>query len=363
MILTAETHLTMTSTAFNSPELNKECLSRLKAKYEEAKQLSEALSRNDQYFNGHPMHVAVGYWNDAICRIISSCFGGESDAPARFKEGFDEYMVQAVKRIASRSVEMFNQDLNTMVCLRAIEIEGMINQMENTIIIPGAPPSDGKTTVTLDSEPVVTKDSRLRCVILTALAVELNEVCSHLKEVSEVVHKGTVYERGIFSTDLLEWEIFGAELGAGNDSAAFELERAVSGFHPAVVMFVGVAGGIKDVRVGDVVAATKVYGYESGRAEATFKLRPDVVRSSHNLIQRAKAVARKSDWTKRIIDADVSHTPRALTGPIAAGEKVIASTEASVYQFLRENYGARWRSRWRAAAFWRPRTRTRASVL
>lgn len=328
----------MTRTALNSSELNKECLSRLKAKYEEAKQLTAALSRNERYFDGRPMHVAVGYWNDAICRIISACFGEEVDAPVRFKEGFEEYMGQALKML-SRPVELFNQDLNAMVCLRAIEIEGLINQMENAVILPGAPPSNGETSDAAGSSAADERDSPLRCVILTALAVELNAVCSHLTEVSEVVHKGTVYEKGLFSASRLEWEIFAAELGAGNDSAAFELERAITRFHPAVVMFVGVAGGIKDVRVGDVVAATKVYGYESGKAEATFKPRPDVGNSSYNMVQRAKAVARKGDWTRRIIDTDTGHNPRAIPGPIAAGEKVVASTESSVYHFLRANYG------------------------
>src|SRR6185369_15611873 len=140
-----------------------------------------------------------------------------------------------------------------------------------------------------------------RAVILTALQVEFNAVRAHLTDIREEVHKGTVYERGIFSGNGRMWKVGIVEVGAGNAGVAFEAERAITRFEPNVVLFVGIAGGVKDVKVGDVVAATKVYGYESGKAERAFKSRADVGNSSYRMEQRAKAEARKDDWKSRIL--------------------------------------------------------------
>ena len=176
-------------------------------------------------------------------------------------------------------------------------------------------------------------------VILTAIPVEYNAVRSHLTDLQEEMHsQGTIYERGKFTTNGKTWQVGIVEVGAGNSGAAVEAERAIAHFNPEIIFFVGVAGGIKDVALGDVVAATKVYGYESGKAEIEFKPRPDVGLSTYKLIQRARAEARRTDWLQRL-KVQPNTTPKVFVAPIAAGEKVVASTESKVLQFLQFNYG------------------------
>src|SRR5216684_3221099 len=137
-------------------------------------------------------------------------------------------------------------------------------------------------------------------VRMTALPVEYRAIRSHLRGLKEEVYKGTVYERGIFLAEACQWEVGIVQVGAGNAPTAAEAERAIAYFQPRVALFVGVAGGLKDVQIGDVVAVTKVYGYESGKAGLSFQARPEVGRSTHRMEQRARMEAIKNDWLQRL---------------------------------------------------------------
>lgn len=184
-----------------------------------------------------------------------------------------------------------------------------------------------------------------RAVIITALSLEFEAVCVHIYVEGVDEHpKGNVYTRGTFSADGVTWEVLVAEIGMGNPAAAQETERAIEYFDPQVVLLVGVAGGIKDVSLGDVVAATKVYYYESGKVSdsdegSVFRPRPEVHYSSFRMEQRAKAENRSKDWLKRLGDANPDLMPCSFVGPIAAGEKVVGSERSDLYKFIRSTYG------------------------
>jgi nucleoside phosphorylase len=179
-------------------------------------------------------------------------------------------------------------------------------------------------------------------VILTALSVEYLAVSAHLTDLQEETHpKGNRYERGKFTTEAQRWEVGIAQIGQGNHGVAFEVERAIDHFQPDVIFFVGVAGGIKDVALGDVVVPNQVYGYESGAAgEATFQPRPRVSRPDYALEQLAKAEANKPDWLQRLSAPTPNPIPNVIADkPIASGEAVIKSTKSEIFQLLQSNYG------------------------
>lgn len=180
-------------------------------------------------------------------------------------------------------------------------------------------------------------------VILTASPIEYAAVRIHLDNLREEVHpQQTIYERGTFTTDKQSWEVGIVQISAGNAEAAIQAERAIAYFKPTLVFFVGIAVGFKGVAAGDVVVATKVYDYESGKARGTsFQSRPDVGKSSYRLVERAKAEARKTDWRRRIPDHIPGITSAACVhvGPIAAGEKIISSTRSTIFRFIQANFG------------------------
>src|SRR5689334_21273613 len=103
---------------------------------------------------------------------------------------------------------------------------------------------------------------RRLAVIITALPLERTAVVAHLRNVTEEspVHC-SIYRRGVFDERSDPWEVIVAEIGAGNVVAAAEAVRVMTHYSPRVALFVGVAGAIKDLKHGDVVASTKVYGY------------------------------------------------------------------------------------------------------
>lgn len=179
-----------------------------------------------------------------------------------------------------------------------------------------------------------------QALMVVALPLEATAVLGHLDSVVDVEHEsGTVYHAGVFSGETHKWGVAVCVSGMGNPKAAVEAERAISFFRPALTFFVGVAGGVKDVQLGDVVVADKVYQYESGKADSAFAPRPEVWRPGYPVLQRARAVARTNGWWSRARASSSSECPRVHIKPIAAGEKVVTSTTAEAYEVIKAHYG------------------------
>jgi nucleoside phosphorylase len=172
-------------------------------------------------------------------------------------------------------------------------------------------------------------------VFLTALDLEHTAVAEHLSApITERLERGLIFDVGTFE-GRVSWRVAVAQAGPGNSMAGVLLERAVSALAPETAMFVGIAGGRKDVRHGDVVAADAVYDYESGKdGDGVYLPRIKTSAPSFALVQRAQAVARRARWQERIRPAPPVRAPAAFVKPIAAGGKVVAHDRSATGRLL-----------------------------
>ncbi len=114
------------------------------------------------------------------------------------------------------------------------------------------------------------------------------------------------------------WQVAVAVMGEGGAGAGTMTERAATLFQPAAVFSVSVAGALKDdVAFGDVVAATRVYSYQGGKAAEEFSTRPRGWEADHDLLQIAIDVEDAGTWDKRL-----SHNSRRPTCVLNGSQRV-----------------------------------------
>ncbi|MBU8858032.1 MULTISPECIES: 5'-methylthioadenosine/S-adenosylhomocysteine nucleosidase [Micromonospora] len=173
-------------------------------------------------------------------------------------------------------------------------------------------------------------------VILTALDLEYAAVRDQLTDLRVRRHPaGTRFEVGRISQS--DCRVALGLVGKGNHPAAVLAERAMAEFSPAAVLFVGVAGGLwPNIRLGDVVVASKIYAYHGGTSEDDgLKARPKAWEIPHEADQIAHHVDRSAAWRRCL---PVGAAPKVHFGPIAAGEVVQDSGISEQARWIRQHY-------------------------
>ncbi|MEV0174832.1 tetratricopeptide repeat protein [Streptomyces sp. NPDC050803] len=162
--------------------------------------------------------------------------------------------------------------------------------------------------------------------VLTALPLEYMAVRAHLTDIEKRVHPeyGTRAEVGRLPGT--PWQIALLEMGEGTRGAAALTERAMTWLTPQAVLFVGVAGGLKeDIGIGDVVVATKVYAIHGGKETPDgFLDRTETWQAPHDLESAARHALRGK--------------PHIHFKPIAAGEVLLADADSPLAHRLRQRF-------------------------
>ncbi|MGW2523827.1 5'-methylthioadenosine/S-adenosylhomocysteine nucleosidase family protein [Streptomyces sp. NPDC001617] len=164
-------------------------------------------------------------------------------------------------------------------------------------------------------------------LVLSALPLEYAAVRAHIEERQEDVHRdGTRVEKGRLAGT--RWQVALAELGVGADRAAALTTQLITWLRPEAVLFVGVAGSLKDdVEIGDVVVGTQVYEIHGGKQTPEgFLARPKALPGSHALEQAARSAVR-----------DMPEVRPHFT-PIATGDVVLADADSDIVHFIRRHY-------------------------
>lgn len=182
-------------------------------------------------------------------------------------------------------------------------------------------------------------------LVVTALQLERVAVRHHLVDLAVVRENGIVADMGRFAFGSTNLRIAVIETGAGNVDAALAVQKAESTFGPSKVIMTGVAGGLKDVAIGDVVASSKVYWIEGGKEAPQVRPRPDQAPVSPGLVQLARAVAADRRWLTRAEATgggdwpDTGRHPVAVIGPVAVGERVLGDLSGRTVELIRDSYG------------------------
>lgn len=182
----------------------------------------------------------------------------------------------------------------------------------------------------------------INVLVVTALKLERLAVREHLTDIETETASGLAADIGTSLTSPGQ-RIAIIETGPGNVSAGILTAKAEEAFRPEYIVMFGIAGGVKDVAIGDVVASSKVYWVEGGKAAEKFKPRPDFAAVSPSVLQLARAVSADNAWMGRAKSSGgtwpgTGREPQSFVGPIVVGEKVVVDKIAEVAQIISQTF-------------------------
>lgn len=190
-------------------------------------------------------------------------------------------------------------------------------------------------------------NEKVDILFVTAIPTEFNAVVNCLSNKKTIKEPESVYEVGEYEFDKKSAKIAVVQTGEGNSNSAIHTTIAICKFQPGVVVMVGIGGGVKDVKVGDVVVGQYVHYYEMGKDDGqNFYIRPRGYEPTQTLLTRAEAISRdvNKSWLNLIpVDSrgnvypDLGE-PDSFVKPIAAGEKIGASKKADLIKLITANY-------------------------
>lgn len=169
--------------------------------------------------------------------------------------------------------------------------------------------------------------------ILCPLQEEFEIALSLLQapEIRQVKNSRLTFQCGEYADGEKKWLIGLFLTGQGINTLERITDSVISHLKPQYIFLFGIAGGIKDVNIGDVVICNKFYGYEAGReTNEGFKPRPEAGKPSKKVFILAKSL---------VLEYERKHKDhRVKTGPIASGHKLLAGSQSETVRLIKRVY-------------------------
>ena len=146
---------------------------------------------------------------------------------------------------------------------------------------------------------------------------------AHLVDPRPMLLGDTVAQVGKLRGSTSDIDVTVIELGPGNVEAAAEAGKVSAVGGTDILLFVGIAGALKDLELGDVVAANEVASFHRAKLVDGERLaRPKINPCSRLLVQLARYTVSEDQWQERIADP-LETRPRAFIGQVLSGEELI----------------------------------------
>lgn len=181
------------------------------------------------------------------------------------------------------------------------------------------------------------RSQRLGVTILTALPCETDAVLRHIESARPEARGESIVYVGELNGSEGECIVTVIEVGPGNIKTAAEAGRIEGRGSTDILLFVGIAGALKDLRLGDVVAASEVAYIHRAKVESGERLaRQQLNRCSELLVRVARHTAREDVWQRLRHPASEGPAPKAYVGQILSGEELVK--DANYKQRLKRDH-------------------------
>ena len=314
-----------------------------------AKDLAQALDLENIPFFHYRFHNPIGLgqrWTDQLDRMVAASkifvpliddtywtreyCRREYQAAVSFAEAGQIAIVPALLEGHATGPEVPYQGTDLRDRPRQEQVHLVVSQLDELL----AADADRRTTA-VATGPVEAGQASVDVAIITILEEEYEAVLRLLKRVRQVVGSATLDNQHAWvvgEVDAPQAPVpytvaLAMSPRAGTNAAVIATKNTLQAFDPRCILIVGVAGGLGDLNLADVVVADRICAYEYGKIDHGFQPRDELDSPTDAALASAARTlaARHPGWYGELDQPDeLQHlSPQIVVGHVGSGDKVV----------------------------------------